>query len=93
MTYGIQIDGVDLANSSLSVITKGSLTAASSTFYTNITKSDFTDVSEFKVVFIATGIRDTSVQEVRPFFSESGTFISIGMPANAAPHQYLVLGR
>lgn len=90
MAYGIQIDGQNLTYSALSVIAKGSLSSAGST---NLSKNNFPDVSEFKVVFIATGVRDTSLEELRPTSSQSSTTITITQPSNGTPHQYLVLGR
>ena len=90
MAYGIQIDGQNLTYSALSVIAKGSLSSAGST---NLSKNSFPDVSEFKVVFIATGVRDTSEEELRPTSSQSSTTITITQPSNGTPHQYLVLGR
>ena len=90
MAYGIQLDGVDLAYSSLSVITKGTLSSAGTI---TLTKSNYSDVTEFKVVFVATGIRDTSEQELRPSSSQSGATITITQPSGGTPHQYLVLGR
>ena len=90
MAYGIQVDGQNLTYSALSVIAKGSLSSAGST---SLSKNNFPDVSEFKVVFIATGVRDTSLEELRPTRSQSSTTITITQPSNGTPHQYLVLGR
>ena len=90
MSYGIQVDGQNLTYSALSVITKGSLNSATSF---SLTKSDYNDVTEFKVVFIPIGIRDTSSEEVRPTSSQNSTYITITQPSNGSPHQYLVLGR
>lgn len=90
MAYGIQIDGQNLTYSALSVITKGSLSSAGSI---SLNKNSFSDVTEFKVVFIATGIRDTSAEELRPTSSQTSTAITITQPSNGTPHQYLVLGR
>ena len=90
MAYGIQVDGLNLDNSALSVITKGSLSSAGTT---TLTKNNYADVTEFKVVFIATGIRDTSDEELRPTATISSTTITITQPASGTPHQYRVLGR
>lgn len=90
MAYGIQVDGLNLDNSALSVITKGSLTSASTI---TLTKSNYSDVTEFKVVFIAIGIRDTSDEELRPTATVGSSTITITQPTNATPHQYMVLGR
>jgi len=90
MSYGIQVDGQNLTYSALSVITKGSLTSATSF---SLTKSNYADVTEFKVVFVPIGIRDTSSEEVRPTSSQTSTAITITQPSNGSPHQYLVLGR
>lgn len=90
MAYGIQVDGLNLDNSALSVITKGSLSSAGTT---TLTKNNYADVTEFKVVFIATGIRDTSDEELRPTATISSTTITITQPASGTPHQYMVLGR
>ena len=57
MAYGIQVDGLNLDNSALSVVTKGSLSSANTI---TLTKNNYSDVTEFKVVFIPIGIRDTS---------------------------------
>jgi hypothetical protein len=90
MSYGIQVDGQNLTYSALSVITKGSLTSATSF---SLTKSNYADVTEFKVVFVPIGIRDTSSEEVRPTSSQTSTAITITQPSNGSNHQYLVLGR
>ena len=90
MAYGIQVDGQNLTYSALSVITKGSLSTAGTT---TLTKSNYSDVTEFKVVFVATGVRDTSAEELRPTSSQSSTAITITQPSNGTPHQYMVLGR
>jgi hypothetical protein len=96
MAFGIQVDGQNLTFSALSVITKGFLAAnssSSSASGASITKNNYDDVTEFKVVFIATGIRDTSLEEVRPAVSENSNSITITRPAKCSAHQYLVLGR
>ena len=90
MSYGIQVDGQNLTYSALSVIAKGSLVFATSF---SLPKNNYADVTEFKVVFIPIGIRDTSTEEVRPTSSQTSTAITITQPINASPHQYLVLGR
>jgi len=90
MAYGIQVDGLNLNNSALSVITKGSLNSAGTI---TLTKNNYSDVTEFKVVFIATGIRDTSDEELRPTAAVGSTTITITQPASGTPHQYMVLGR
>ena len=90
MAYGIQVDGLNITNSALSVVTKGSLSSATTI---NLTKSTYNDITEFKVVFIPTGIRDTSAEELRPTSSQSSTAITITQPSNGTSHQYLVLGR
>lgn len=90
MGYGIQIDGVNLTYSALSVIAKGSLSSAGTT---TLTKSNYSDVTEFKVVFIATGLRDTSEEELRPTATVGSTTITITQPSSGSPHQYMVLGR
>ena len=90
MAFGIQVDGVDLTNSSLSVIAKGNLNSSTTV---TLTKSNYANVTEFKVVFIPIGIRDTSSEEVRPTSSQNSTYITITQPSNGSPHQYLVLGR
>ena len=90
MAYGIQVDGLNLDSSALSVITKGSLSSAGTI---TLTKNNYSDVTEFKVVFIATGIRDTSDEELRPTATVGSTTITITQPASGTPHQYMVLGR
>jgi len=90
VAYGIQVNGVNLTYSALSVIAKGSLSSAGTT---TLTKSNYSDVTEFKVVFIATGIRDTSDEERRPSATVGSSTITITQPSNATPHQYMVLGR
>lgn len=90
MAYGIQVDGLNITSSALSVVAKGSLSSATTI---NLTKSTYNDITEFKVVFIPTGVRDTSAEELRPTSSQSSTAISITQPSSGTPHQYLVLGR
>ena len=90
MAYGIQVDGLNLTYSALSAVTKGSLTSATTI---NLTKSTYNDITEFTVVFIPIGIRDTSDEELRPTSSQTSTNITITQPSNGTNHQYLVLGR
>tara|TARA_B100000214_G_scaffold338185_1_gene283180 strand:- start:356 stop:628 length:273 start_codon:yes stop_codon:yes gene_type:complete len=90
MAYGIQVDGLNLTYSALSVVAKGSLTSATTI---NLTKSTYNDITEFTVVFIPIGIRDTSLEELRPTSSQTSTTITITQPSNGTNHQYLVLGR
>ena len=90
MAYGIQVDGLNITNSALSVVTKGSLSSATTI---NLTKSTYNDITEFTVVFIPIGIRDTSLEELRPTSSQTSTTITITQPSNGTNHQYLVLGR
>lgn len=90
MAYGIQVDGLNLTYSALSVVAKGSLTSATTI---NLTKSTYNDITEFTVVFIPIGVRDTSLEELRPTSSQTSTTITITQPSNGTNHQYLVLGR
>ena len=90
MSYVIQVDGLNITNSALSVVAKGSLSSATTV---TLTKSNYDGVTEFQVVFIPTGIRDTSAEELRPTSSQSSTAITITQPSNGTSHQYLVLGR
>ena len=90
MAYGIQVDGLNLTYSALSVVAKGSLTSATTI---NLTKSTYNDITEFTVVFIPIGIRDTSLEELRPTSSQTSTTITITQPSNGTNHQYLVIGR
>tara|TARA_R100000655_G_scaffold97142_1_gene139942 strand:- start:644 stop:916 length:273 start_codon:yes stop_codon:yes gene_type:complete len=90
MAYGIQVDGLNLTYSALSVVAKGSLTSATTV---SLTKNNYADITEFKVVFIPIGIRDTSDEELRPTSSQTSTNITITQPSNGTNHQYLVLGR
>ena len=90
MAYGIQVDGLNLTYSALSVVAKGSLSSATTV---TLTKSNYADITEFKVVFTPTGVRDTSLEELRPTSSQTSTNITITQPSNGANHQYLVLGR
>ena len=90
MAYGIQVDGLNITNSSLSVIAKGNLNSSTTV---TLTKSNYADVTEFQVVFTPTGIRDTSREELRPTSSQNSSTITITQPSNGTPHQYLVLGR
>jgi len=89
MPYGLSLSGFgNLTFSALSVIAKGTLSSTAS-----LTKSDYADVTEFKVVFIPLGVRDTSSEEIRPSSSQTATTITMTKPSNADPHLYLVLGR
>jgi hypothetical protein len=97
MAYGIIVGGDTLTNSSLSVITKGNLPAnntGGNLSVTILTKADHPDVSEFNVVFISTGIRNTVTEQLRPrILSDNSTYISLVKMAGMSAHQYLVLGR
>ena len=88
MTFGIAIGGFDLSYGHFSVVAKGTITDT-----VTITKSDHPDVQQYKVVFIPTGVRDTSKLEVRPTFTETAQAITMTKPSNAGPHEYMVLGR
>ena len=95
MSYGIQVDGQNLTYSALSVIAKGNVvpTNSGSTSASVLYKNNYPDVTEFKVVFIPIGIRDTSSEEVRPYSVITSTSIIIYSPVNMSTHQFLVLGR
>ena len=95
MAYGIQVDGLNITNSALSVVAKGNVvpTNSSSTSVSVLSKSSYPYITEFKVVFVPTGIRDTSAEEVRPHAVISSNHISIYSPVGMSSHQYLVLGR
>lgn len=94
MAFGIELNGEPITYSALSVIDKGVLSA-------NIvlTKSSYPDVTEFHVVFMPVGIRDTSREETRPSATQTSTTISLVVGSSpdtlSSPqaHQYLVLGR
>lgn len=88
MTFGFAVNGVDLGYGHFSVVAKGTVTD-SLTF----NKSDYPQVTQYKVVFIPTGVRDTSKLEVRPSFSDNTNTIVISKPSNAGPHEYMLLGR
>lgn len=95
MAYGIQVDGQNLTYSALSVVAKGNVTPtnSASTSVSVLSKSSYPDVTEFKVVFTPTGVRDTSNEEVRPYAVISTNHITIYSPVGMSPHQFLVLGR
>jgi hypothetical protein len=88
MTFGFAVNGVNLSYGHFSVVSKGTVTG-------NMTfnKSDYPQVTQYKVVFIPTGVRDTSKLEVRPSFSDTTNTITITLPSNAGPHEYMLLGR
>jgi hypothetical protein len=88
VAYGIKIDGNPITYSALSVLAKGTITSSFS-----LAKSNYPDVTEFKVAFIPIGVRSTATREVRPSSSQDSTRIYLTKPSNAAAHLYLVLGR
>lgn len=97
MAYGIQVSGQNLTSSSLSVVAKGSLPRSTASprasYFINVFKSNYPEITEYQVVFIATGVRDILQEEVRPIASQTSSRVTLTQPALGSPHQYLVLGR
>ena len=90
MSYGVSLNDFAFTYGSLSVIQAGSISPGSTV---TITKSDHPDVTDWRVVFTPTGVRDISDEEVRPSFVNSAAAVTLSSASDAAPHNYLVLGR
>lgn len=95
MAYGTVLNGFAFTYGSLSVVAKGTVSAnpEGNGTYTIIYKEDHPDITDWRVVFTPTGVRDISVDEVRPYFAETAAAIFIHRPTGVSEHQYLVLGR
>lgn len=90
MAYGLQIGDFAFTYGSLSVVAKGSIAAGTTI---TITKSDHPDITDWRVLFSPTGVRDLAEGEVRPSWGQSAQSFVMTSPSNAGPHNYLVLGR
>ena len=90
MSYGLSIGGFAFTYGALSVVAKGTITAGTTL---NFNLGSHPDVSDFRAVFIPTGVRDITASEVRPYSTQHSGNIYLFSPANAGPHKYLVLGR
>ena len=90
MSYGLSIGGFAFTYGALSVVKKGTITAGTTVYFN---KGAYPDISDFRAVFIPTGVRDITASEVRPYSTQHSGNIYLFSPANAGPHKYLVLGR
>jgi len=90
MAYGLQIGDFAFTYGALSVIAKGSIAAGDTV---SVGKLYHPDITDWRVVFTPTGVRDLAAGEVRPSFSQNQYAVIMSSPSNAGPHNYLVLGR
>jgi hypothetical protein len=90
MAYGVSLNGFAFTYGSLSVIQAGSISPGGSV---TIYKSSHPDITDWRVVFTPTGVRNIGENETRPYFSNSSISVVLTSPAAASPHNYLVLGR
>jgi hypothetical protein len=90
MAYGLNVDGVSFNYGTYSIIASGDVSLGSQTyFYT----SGHPDITDYKVVFVPYGVRDTSFNEKRPTWTNYGSLIAIFGISVTTPHKYIVLGR
>lgn len=90
MSFGVSIDGFAYTYGSFSVVSTGNVSTGSQTF---ALKAEHPDITDWRVVFIPTGLRDAGEEEIRPTLIESSTALSANSPADMSPHRYIVLGR
>lgn len=90
MAYGLEINGFAFTYGALSVISTGTINPGDQLI---INKSAHPDISDWRVVFTPTGVRDVAVEEVRPTSGEIFGLVFMEAPSNASPHNFLVLGR
>jgi hypothetical protein len=90
MAYGLEINGFAFTYGALSVIAKGAIAPGATV---SITKADHPDITDWRVVFTPTGVRDLSNNQTRPSWGQSAATVTMSSPSNAGPHNYLVLGR
>lgn len=90
MAYGLEVNGFAFNYGTYSVIQTGDVPlGAGQNFY----KYYHPDITEFGVIFIPYGVRDTSLTEKRPTWSDNGSYIFINGVGVTTPHKYLVMGR
>jgi hypothetical protein len=90
MAYGLSVDGFAFNYGTYSVIETGQVPLGS---WLNFYKFNHPDITQFGVIFIPYGVRDTSLTEVRPKWTDNGNYIFISGIGVTTPHRYLVLGR
>ncbi len=90
MPYGLSIGGFAFTYGALSVVKKGTITAGTTVYFN---KGAYPDISDFRAVFVPTGVRNITAGEVRPYFNQSVYGVLLTSPDDAGPHNYLVLGR
>lgn len=90
MAYGLEINGFAFTYGALSVIAKGTISPGATV---SVTKSSHPDITDWRVIFTPTGVRDLAEGEVRPSWGQTSATVTLSSPSNAGPHNYLVLGR
>lgn len=87
--YGIEVNGEPYTYGTFSVVERVNLVAGSHYLW----KNNHPDITDYRFMATPVGVRDTSLQEVRPYFLEYPNLIAIVTPSNAGPHVGLILGR
>lgn len=90
MAFGLSVDGFAFTYGTFSVVATGTVPLGSST---NFSKTGHSDLTQYRVVFIPIGVRDTSLAEKRPSFSNYSTYITVFGTGVTTPHKYIILGR
>ena len=90
MSYGLELDGFSFNYGVYSVIASGTVIVGYQTF---IAKLSHPDITDWRIVFIPTGVRSPGDEEVRPSFSSNSYALFTTTPSNMSPHKYIVLGR
>jgi hypothetical protein len=90
MSFGVELNSFAFTYGSLSVVQAGAISPGSTV---TVTKSNHPDITDWRVVFTPTGVRNIGEDEVRPSFSNNAATVTMTSPADASPHNYLVLGR
>jgi len=90
MSYGLSIDGFAYTYGTFSFIASGNVSVGNQTF---ISKPAHPDITDWRVVFIPTGLRDAGEEEIRPTLLENSYALYANSPSDMSPHRYIVLGR
>jgi hypothetical protein len=90
MTYGLSVDGFSFNYGKYSIIETGDVPLGSSY---NYYKSNSPVIQVYTVLFIPTGVRDTSEIHTRPYWQNNSSYIGIFGTNASSPHKYLIMGR
>jgi len=90
MAYGLSVNGFSFNYGKYSIVQTGDVPIGSYYYYY---KSNSPVIQDYTVLFIPTGVRDTSEVHKRPYWQDNGSYIGIYGYYASSPHKYLILGR